>query len=356
MYRVVQWGTGNVGMHALRTIVDRRDLELVGVKVYSEEKCGVDAGTLLGREPLDVRCVTRLADVLAMDADCVNYSALGAHDVAAFEPTVEELCALLRNGFNVTCSALEQLIFPPMLPEVRDKLQQACNEGGASFFDTGINPGFAMDLWPMTLSRLSRTIEQIRVTEVCDMKAYSSIMVRDFLGFGLPPGTRTPFDEMHLDWGQSPFYASMLEVAESMGLTIDSVRYEREEGVTDRDVVVATGTLHAGTVAVNRFSYIGVVDGHDFFVNDWVWRLADEVRPEWGLGDYWECHIVGDPDIRSRLDVATDYDARRPVSLTVATLNVNAIPTLCAAAPGVYTNHTLPAYAGGYRTVDGERR
>jgi hypothetical protein len=37
--------------------------------------------------------------------------------------------------------------------------------------------------------------------------------------------------------------------------------------------------------------------------------------------------------------------------LTVAMLNVNAIPTLCQAPPGVYSNLTLPTFGGGYRAL-----
>lgn len=33
--QIIQWGTGNVGTHALRTIVERPDLELVGLRVYN---------------------------------------------------------------------------------------------------------------------------------------------------------------------------------------------------------------------------------------------------------------------------------------------------------------------------------
>jgi len=53
-YRIIQWGTGNVGKHALRTIVERPDFELVGLRVYNSDKVGKDAGGLLGREPLGV--------------------------------------------------------------------------------------------------------------------------------------------------------------------------------------------------------------------------------------------------------------------------------------------------------------
>jgi hypothetical protein len=42
--KVVQVATGTVGTHSLRTIIGRRDMELVGLLVYSPEKVGKDAG------------------------------------------------------------------------------------------------------------------------------------------------------------------------------------------------------------------------------------------------------------------------------------------------------------------------
>ena len=38
--RIIQWGTGNVGKHALRTIVERPGYELVGLRVYNPDKVG----------------------------------------------------------------------------------------------------------------------------------------------------------------------------------------------------------------------------------------------------------------------------------------------------------------------------
>ena len=229
MLRVVQWGTGNVGTHALRAIVDRADLELAGVKVYSEAKRGLDAGTLLGRGPLGVECVVDLEDVLALDADCVNYSAVGSTLPEAFDSTIDTLCVLLRHGFNVTSSSLEHLVHPVIVPEAMERLAQACADGGSSFYDTGINPGFTMDLWPITMSRLSRSIDQVRVTESVDMARYDSPMARDFMGFGLrraiarsTPCTAT--------WRTSPFYASLRQVADAIGCRLDDVRYDGRRG------------------------------------------------------------------------------------------------------------------------------
>ena len=56
-YRVIQWGTGGVGAEMLTAILDHRtDLELVGVKVYSDDKHGKDGGAKVDarrREPAE---------------------------------------------------------------------------------------------------------------------------------------------------------------------------------------------------------------------------------------------------------------------------------------------------------------
>jgi 4-hydroxy-tetrahydrodipicolinate reductase len=347
MYSVVVCGTGNVGRHAVRAIVEHPQLKLVGVRAFSEAKRGVDAGDLIGTGQLGVTCVTELSEVLEIEADCVLYCGLGSAIPGGFDKAVDDLCALLRAGFNVTASTLEHLIHPVIVPETLKKLSGACAEGGSSFYDTGINPGFAMDLWPITMTRLSRSIDQIRATEVVDMCRYDSVMAKDFMGFGKPDGP-TPMDAMHQDSLRSPFYASLRQVADALGVTLSGVRYERENALTDKPIDVAIGRLEPGTVAALKMTFVGIVDGRDFLANSWVWRMSDDVAPEWPNGDQWLLEIDGDPQVRSAFDLSTRFDAMRPVSLTVATLNVNAIPALCQAAPGVQTNLTLPVIAGGH--------
>ncbi len=57
--RVVQWATGAVGLAQLREVVDRPDLELVGLFVYDPAKVGVDAGTLVDRPPTGITATER---------------------------------------------------------------------------------------------------------------------------------------------------------------------------------------------------------------------------------------------------------------------------------------------------------
>jgi len=73
-YRVVQWTTGAVGREALRGILDHPELELVGVKAYSADKDGMDAGSLVERAPIGVTATVDTEELLARTPDAVLYT------------------------------------------------------------------------------------------------------------------------------------------------------------------------------------------------------------------------------------------------------------------------------------------
>jgi 4-hydroxy-tetrahydrodipicolinate reductase len=347
-YRVIQWGTGNVGRHAVRAILGRPDLELVGLRVYNPEKVGVDAGTIAGAAETGILATDDVDAILALDADCVNYAALGATEDAA-GGVIDDLERLLRAGFNVTSSAPESLIYPSAAPrEIVGRLEQACAEGNSSLFVSGVNPGFTMDVWPITMTRLSREIERIRVREVLDMVEYTSKSAMFFMGFGQPPDAPSPLDAMHSTPETSPFYASLVMTADAIGFELEDYRYEREVGVADETFEISAGTIDRGTIAVVKMGVYGIARGRDVLVNEWVWRISDDVRPDWGIGEQWLMDIDGDPSMRLTMEPRTKLDSGRVVSLTVATAIVNAIPAVCAASPGLRTPLDLPLWGGGY--------
>jgi 4-hydroxy-tetrahydrodipicolinate reductase len=355
-YRIIQWGTGNVGKHALRTIVDRPDFELVGLRVYNPDKVGKDAGELLGRDALGIVATDDTDEVLALDADCVCYTALGS-TLENREGPLDDICRLLASGKNVVSSAVEfHAYFRPGFhmagagANAHQRLLDACAKGQTSFFHVGINPGFAMDFWPITLSRLCRRIDRLTATEIVDMTRYTSIhIVRDAIGFGLPPDQPTPVDVMNRDVYQSAYYLPIRMLADAIGIEFEDIRYRREVAVTDHGFEIAAGTIGAGTVAAMKFGYDGFVSGRPVLSLDMVWRVSDDVAPEWPRGDSrWLVHVDGDPTIDSELLLATEEDAGRAVSLSVATLLLNSVPTVVAAAPGLLDNLTLPLHGGGY--------
>lgn len=145
----------------------------------------------------------------------------------------------------------------------------------------------------------------------------------------------------------TPFYASALMVADALQFSLDAVRFETDYAVATEAVKVATGAIEPGTVCVVRMRYIGESAGRDVLVNQWVWRTTDDVKPEWGLGEYWEMVVEGDPTMNCRLEAKTLFDSKRIVSLVVATNVVNSIPALCEASVGVKSSLDLPLIGGG---------
>ncbi len=112
-YRVIQWATGNVGGHSLRNIAAHPQLELAGLYVYSPEKAGRDAGEICGIGPLGVTATSDVDEILALDADCVAYNALG--ETRDPEQSLADICRLLGSGKNVVSTAVSTHIYPSVL-------------------------------------------------------------------------------------------------------------------------------------------------------------------------------------------------------------------------------------------------
>ena len=108
-YRVIQWSTGNVGTAALRCIIRHPELELVGVWVHSPDKAGKDTGALCGMAPTGVIATNDTDALLALDADCVSYTATA--DLRPMDAIVD-MERILRSGKNVVSSSVVAAIYP----------------------------------------------------------------------------------------------------------------------------------------------------------------------------------------------------------------------------------------------------
>ena len=340
--RVIQWGLGNVGRHSLRGILERPELELVGLRVYSPDKVGRDAGFFVDVGPTGVVATNDAEQILALDADCVLYNSLGSALMDLIVP-VNDLVALLASGKNVVSSAIDAFVYlkpdaptRSVRPGMIEQIKRACQEGRSSIFSTGMTPGFAIDLWPVMMSRVCRRIEQIRVREIVNLRDYQSEMM-PVMGFGLRP------DEpclMHDHFKASPadavYVGPLTMMADATGVAIDEITYQRQVEVASKEIVVRSGTFHPGTVVGIRFQFVGWVEAEPFVTLDFVWRADDGVAPNWPAGHCsWQLELDGDPTLRTAMDLATGTDAKRPTSLTVAMSCLNAVPAVVAASPGI---------------------
>jgi len=343
--RTVVWSTGGVGSIAIDAISKRPDLELVGVLVHSEEKVGKDAGVLAGGEPLGITATNDADALIALKPDCVVYAASGPERDAGAVP---DYLRLLEAGINVVSTTSTTLIYPPAYysPEWRAQLEQAAKQGDASFYASGIFPGFGSDQLALLLSTQSKKIECLTVSEIAlnDHYPVADIMMNG-MGFGHPldfePMLKTPgFVEMA--W-KAPIYL----MAEGLGVEVTEVRGSLDRQLTNRDIEVAFGTIKAGTCGAVRTRVAGVVDGREAIVVEHIIRMARDVAPDWPTSEFdatYRVDIIGDPDIHCAMNLgdAVGHGAGNAAMAATAMRVVNAIPYVVEAPAGLLSSLDLP--------------
>jgi 2,4-diaminopentanoate dehydrogenase len=342
--RVIQWATGNVGSHAVAAVHDHPDMELVGALVYSDEKAGRDAGEICGIGEIGVTATKDRDEILALDADCVLYNPQGE-----FNPPValDDVCQLLASGKNVVSTAVTAWIYPKSVgDEVVERLEAACDKGQSSFHATGIEPGWAAEVLPLTMSGLFRRVDSLLVQELMDYTTYNvPFVLFDVMGFGKPPDEKVPMDEPAV--GALSFKAPLMLLAEGLGATIDDYVWEREVAVADKPIEIKAGRIEAGTVSAQRFSYSAIIGGRRALTVEHITRLGTDQAPDWPNGRGWKVTVEGLPSMMLESRVAIhDEDDTDQGCLGTAMHAVHAIVPLCAAAPGIRTFLDLPTIVG----------
>jgi len=342
-YRVIQWATGYAGRMALRGLIERPEFELAGLWVHNKDKRGRDAGELAGLGPVGLAATSDAEALIALDADCVSYMASG--EVRPRE-CLDDYCRILASGKNVVTTSVPGLIFAPAFhPTHRARLEEACRQGGTSLFCSGIEPGFAGDLLPITLSTLSERIESIRTQEIVSYADTPNpeVMFQVF-GFGQAPGTRPPI--AHPGVMQSAWGPAIRMVASALNVELDEIRETFHSALTQQRIEVAAGSIEPGTIAAIRFEVIGVVAGREAIVIEHVNRMHPDAAPDWPRASSAEAYRVmirGFPDMTLELELGSGSgDFSDHGMMATAMRAVNAIPYVCQAPPGLVSALDLP--------------
>ncbi len=353
---VVQWSTGNVGLHAARLIARHPAMELVGLWVHSPDKVGRDVGELIGIEPLGITATDDEAALLALAPDCVSYTA-----TADLRPTeaIDDMARILAAGTNVVSSSVVPLVYPPHVePMMRAPLEDACTTGGTSCFTSGIDPGWANDLLPLVLTGACESIESVRMMEIVNYNTYAQPEVLfGTMGFGQPldatPLLLTP-GVLSFAWG-----GVVRGVAAALGAEIDELVEVHERVPAPERIDLGFGVVEAGTTAGIRFEIKGMVDGAERVTVEHVTRLDDALAPDWpqpaGHSGY-RVIVTGSPCYTVDLQmVGEDGDHNTAGLIGTAARIVNAIPAVCAAPPGLLSVTDLPLVPGRGLLRTGDR-
>jgi 4-hydroxy-tetrahydrodipicolinate reductase len=345
-HRVVQFGTGFVGHFALRAIIEHPDLELAGVWVHSDAKVGLDAGDIAG--------TTKTGVFATNDLESLCFCSAAGGD--GREASMTEVHArILEAGRNVVSSSIVGMVDPRSHPDtaLSQRLDEAAKKGGVSYFTSGIEPGFMSDTLPLTITGICQYWRSIRVQEILDYSTYipseAEKIMGDILGFGRPmdeqPILFTP-GRLTYVWG-----GPVTLTARGLGVELDEVREVSERyPASETFEVEGFGTVEAGTAEALRFELQGMIKGRAALVLEHITRLRPGSAPDWprgDAGDGYYVHVDGDPNLHCHITcTGPDGDHHSGGILATGTRLVNAIPAVCAAAPGAISTLDLPPLHG----------
>ncbi len=348
--RVVVWGTGFVGKMVIPEIVRHPAFELVGVGVSAPDKVGRDAGEICGLEPVGIVATDAVEELIALRPDAlVHYGPTAANADA----NIKLMGAFLRSGIDVSSTAMTPWVWPTMKlnpPAWIDPITEACKEGGSSCFTTGIDPGFANDLLPMTLMGLCGEVRSVKALEILDYINYTGDYEEE-MGIGRPPDF-TPLlehsDILVMSWG-----ATVPMMAHAVGIELDEITTTWDKWVTPDPIQTAKGVIEAGQVAAIHFTINGILRGETRIALEHVNRVGTAAAPDWPRGtqdDVYRVEIQGSPSITQetafRFTDGSGRDAAAAGCLATGLRALNAVPALNELPPGWVTALDLPLIPG----------
>ena len=343
--RVVQWTTGNVGRRALRAMLRNPGLEVIGCFAWSAEKTGRDLGDLAGLDPIGTAATDDVDGLLALAPDCVSYNPLW--------PDVDEMCRILEAGTNI-CSTAGFITGRSLGEDAVGRLEAAALAGGATLFGTGINPGFA-NLFALVSAGICDRVDRVTVLESADATGYASADTQRSVGFAHDPDT--PATAAMTEAGSAVFGDAVALTADALGVELDEIAFEVEYARATRTMDLGFMEIPKGTVAGVSACWFGTVAGRRLVECRVQWKMGEHMEPDWKLRHGYFVEIDGEPRVRSQLQILPPKDWAEPDFMGLGMIMtampaVNAIPAVCAAAPGIVTHRDLPlvtaaGFAGG---------
>ena len=354
-YKVIQWATGVVGSASLKGILRHPKLALAGVKVYSDEKEGLDAGDIIGAERTGVLATQDVDAILALDADCLIYCPMPWN--------VEEMCRILESGKHLITPCPYWYPFL-QIPEEVAMIEAACKQGNVNLHASGCNPGGIAERFPLTFSGWCNQIDKITMTESGDCRAYASEGVtREFMDLGktLEEATNNPFaDVVARSW-----YQTIDMIADGLGSEVVSYEAKNDYILANQDIEAAAGVIKKGTIALRHCQHSGKTREGTEIIQEQIWYMDDpaqtrlESKMEVPGASGWRIKIDGDINLVVDIDFAKELSQEEHVAQGMSTTGfhlVNAVPLVCEADdPGIKTFLDLPMITGCMGTHVAER-
>ena len=326
--KVAQFGLGPIGIESIKLAAEKSWIEVVGGIDIDPAKAGKSLGDVTGDKKLATARIYKTFEELIEKSrpDVVLHTAGSKADGA-----IQQINPMAQQGVSVVSSCEELLVPRFRAPKLAEELDAICKKHNARVLGTGVNPGFVMDVLPVCMTGVSRTVEHIYCERIVNASTRRQPLQKK-IGSGMHP------DEMRRLFKEGK--AGHAGFLESLALIGHAMNWHFTETYELFEPVIAPYDIKTKFFDVKKGQCCGI---HQQVVG----KIGDVQRVHMDLKMYLDARdphdaikITGEPPLEVRINggVAGDH-------ATVASL-INAIPRVLKAPPGVLmmTDIAVPAW------------
>jgi hypothetical protein len=331
--RVMLMGLGPIGAGVARQIADRKGLKIVGAVDIDPEMTGRDVGDVIG---LGRRLRVKVADDAAATLRATKPDVAVLCTGSSLKQVLPQFETVLKAHVPIV-STTEELAYPWFSHRaLARKLDALAKKAKVAVVGTGVNPGFAMDALPITLSGICERVDTVRVDRIQDARI-RRLPFQKKIGAGMTPQEFAEQVERgtvrHVGLTES-----IAMIADALGWKLDRVTDDIAPKVADRPVKSEFLEVPQGRVCGLVQDGMGYRDGEPVIVLHMEAYLG---APE----TYDAVTIEGSPRIQVRAEGGFHGD------IATTSITVNSIPKVLDAPAGLHTMRSLPipSFFGGAR-------
>jgi 4-hydroxy-tetrahydrodipicolinate reductase len=329
--RVLHFGLGPIGLSIVKQVSERAGLKIVGAVDIDPAKAGRDLGEVAGlKKRLGVRVESDAAKALKATKPNVVIHCTSS----SLERVMPQLETILAAKAAIV-STTEELAYPFRVHLIQAKrLDALAKKSKVGLLATGVNPGFAMDALPIALSAVCERVDSVAVNRMQDARI-RRLPFQQKIGAGLTPEqfAKKVKDRSVRHVG---FTQSIAMIGDALGWKLDRITDDIKPKIAEHEVA-------SDLLAVDPGFVCGIIqDGVGYRNRKPVIRLHLEAylgAPE----TYDSVDIEGWPKLSMKFAGGIHGD------VATASIAVNSVPKVLAAAPGLHTMRdlALPSYFPG---------
>lgn len=329
--RVVHFGLGPVGAAIVKQVAERPGFKIAGGIDIDPAKIGRDVGDVVG---LNRRLGIKVQDNAAKALKLAKPDVVVLCTSSSIKKVMPQIETILKSRTPIVSTA-EELAYPGYthIRQAR-QIHAWAQKAKVAVLGTGVNPGFAMDALPITLTAVCERVDRILVSRVQDARM-RRLPFQQKIGAGL---TTEQFQKKAGEGsvGHVGLTESIAMIADALGWTLDRI-------TDDVQPKLARVTTSSEFLAVDPGYVCGIVQvGVGYRKGEPVIRLHLEAylgAPE----SYDSVEIEGSPQLSMKILGGIQGD------IATASIVVNSVPKVLAAAPGLHTMRdvALPSFFPG---------